>query len=364
MGLGLMRGRKLAYGLALAGVTILVAACGDAGSGSNSASGPASGGAASAAPAATKSTTICAPPKKVGYVDIYASSPIESQMSELAKQMVATLGWDMHFIDAQANFTTMQQAVQSFVNEKVDLIIVASADAAPIRQGLQDAQAAGIPVIEIGGGVAPDPLYTVAYNEDETRLGKELGDHIVKTVPDAKIADLATSLNFSGKAREEGLQQAIAASGGSAQITATQQIDTSNPTNTSKTLTDMLTANPEINAVFAVFDSMAVPAASAIKAKASEAKLYTNFATPSNLELMKSGQLEAVIDVNLPLTPVVAFDQFINHTKSGAAFDPDAIEKAGGLGYNVVTAANPTPTFNSTDTLAPFLAKWAKDYPC
>ena len=359
-------GRRLACGLALAGVTVLVAACSDAGSGSApaSAAAGASGAATSAAPAATKSTTICAPPKKVGYVDIYASSPIESQMSDVTKQMIATLGWDMHFIDAQANFTTMQQAVQSFVNEKVDLIIVASADAAPIRQGLQDAQTAGIPVIEIGGGVAVDPLYTAAYNEDETRLGKELGDHIVKTVPGAKIADLATSLNYSGKAREEGLQQALAASGGSAQITATQQIDTSNPTNTSKTLTDMLTANPDINAVFAVFDSMAVPAASAIKAKGSEAKLYTNFATPSNLELMKSGQLEAVIDVNLPLTPIVAIDQFINHTKSAAAFDPDAIEKAGGLGYTVVTAANPTATFNSTETLAPFLEKWAKDYPC
>jgi ribose transport system substrate-binding protein len=307
---------------------------------------------------------VCVDKKTVGYVDIFAASPIETSMKELSDAAVKSLGWDMKFVDAAGDFTKMQQAIQSFVTQKVDFIIVASADAAPIRQGLQAAKNANIPVVEIGGGnLDPEKLFSATYNEDEKTLGKMLAEHIVKSVPNAQIADLATTLNYSGKARGEGLKEAVDESGGKAEIAASQQVDSSNVVpSTTKTLTDMLTAHPDINAVYATFDSMATPAANAVRTKNSKAKVYTTFATPSNLELMSKGQMGAVIDANLAVTPAVAFDQFLNVAENGGEFDPNAIEKAGGLGYRIVT--DPKQTYDVNETFKPFLEKWSQDYAC
>jgi ribose transport system substrate-binding protein len=307
---------------------------------------------------------VCVDKKTVGYVDVFAASPIETSMKELSDAAVESLGWEMNFVDAAGDFTKMQQAIQSFVTQKVDFIIVASADAAPIRQGLEAAKEANIPVVQIGGGnLDPQNLFTATYNEDEKTLGKMLAEHIAESVPDAQIADLATTLNYSGKARGDGLKEAVEESGGKAEIAASQQVDSSNVVpSTTKTLTDMLTAHPDINAVYATFDSMATPAANAVRTKGSDAKVYTTFATPSNLELMKKGQMGAVIDANLAITPAVAFDQFLNVSENGGEFDPDAIEKAGGLGYRIVT--DPTQVYDVNETFKPFLEKWSKEYPC
>lgn len=355
-----MNVRRLTSAIALTAMLAVVVGCGsgDDGGGAGSGSGtPQNNVAASTG-------KVCVDKKTVGYVDIFAASPIETAMKELSDAAVKSVGWDMKFVDAAGDFTKMQQAIQSFVNQKVDYIIVASADAAPIRQGLQAAKAANIPVVEIGGGnLDPQNLFTATYNEDEKQLGKMLAEHIVETVPDAKIADLATTLNHSGQARGEGLKEAVDGSGGSAEIAASQQVDSANVVpSTTKTLTDMLTANPDINAIYATFDSMATAAANAARTKGSDAKVYTTFATPPNLEMIEKGQLAAVIDANLAITPAVAFDQFLNHAQNGAEFDPDAVEKAGGLGYRIVTS--PDQTYDVNETFAPFLEKWAKAYPC
>jgi ABC-type sugar transport system substrate-binding protein len=335
-----------------AALALTTAACGSSDGESDTAAGT---------PAASSSGGGCGEAKTVGYVDIFLASPIETAMNQVAEAAADHLGWELKTIDSAGDFTKMQQAVQSLVNEKVDLIIVASADAAPIRQSLQAAKDADIPTIEIGGGnLDPQELFTVRYNEDEKELGKLLGEYLVENVPDAKIANLATTLNHSGEARNEGLLEAVKESGGKAEIVATQQIDGANTvTSTTNSLTGMLTAEPGINAVFAVFDSMATAAASVLRSTNTEAALVTTFATPENQKLLDAGQLDAVVDANLPLTAAVAFDQFLTSVRTGDDMDPNAIEKAGGLGYRIVTDSK--TSYKPTEVLAPFLTKWTQD---
>ena len=280
-------------------------------------------------------------------------------MAELAANK---LGWTYHFVDAAGDPNKMEQAVQSFVTQHVDLIVDVSVDAAPIRVGLQAAKSAHIPVFEVNSGNQPSPLLT-AYAENETKMGKILADYIVKTVPNPQIGDLSTNLSYAGVLRENAVKASVAASGGKAKIAADQQVDLTNPVvNTTKTLTDELTGHPSINAVYAVYDNMAVAAASAIRAKQSKAKLYTYFTSASNLNLMRNHQIAAVADANLPFGVVVGMDQFLKYIKSQTPFDPNALQKAGGLTYRVVSS--PSEVFTNQGTLAPYLTKWAKEYPC
>lgn len=341
---------KALSGAALFALVVPLAACSSSSSDAKS-------------PAASADAGICVDEKTVGYVDIYNASPIEKVMSDVANRITDTLGWDLKLIDGAGDFAKMQAGLQNLVAQKVDLILVASSDAAPLREGLQAAKNADIPVIEIGGGTTPSDLFTAQYAEDEVTLGATVAQHIVDNIPDAKIADLATSLNYSGTAREEGFQQVVSDADGAVEVVANQQVDGADTVgSTSKILTDMLTAHPEINTVFAVFDSMAASAAAVLRQKGSDAELFTTFTTPANLDLMDKGQLAGVVDANLALTPMVAIDQFLAYSTNGTAFDPEAIEAAGGLEYRMVTSTD--QTFDADETLAPFLEKWKTEYAC
>jgi len=343
---------------------VAIAACGSSSSSSSSAAGASSSSSSAAGTSSVAATgaKVCVPKKTIGIVDLIAESPIDNKSDQMAELAATKLGWTYHFVDAAGDPAKMQQAVQSFVTQHVDLIIDVSIDAAPIRVGLQAAQAAHIPVFEVNSGNQASPLLT-AYAENETTMGKILADYIVKNVPNAQIGDLSTNLSYAGILRENAVKAAVVASGGKAKIAADQQVDLTNPVvNTNKTLTDELTGHPGINAVYAVYDNMAVAAASAIRAKQSKAKLFTYFTSASNLNLMRNHQIAAVADANLPFGVVVGLDQYLKHIKTGAAFDPNALQTAGGLTYRVVTS--PQQVFTNEGTLAPYMAKWAKEYPC
>lgn len=360
--------RKTLIGAATVGAALALGACGSSKSTTTSSSGgssssSASTSSASSAPASTSGTKICVAKKTVGIVDLIAESPIDLKTDQEAELASKDLGWKYNFVDAGGDVNKAETAVQSFVNDHVNLIIDTSVDSAPIRVGLQAAKAAGIPVVELAAGNAPSPLFTAMYNENETTMGKILAQYIVKTVPNARIGDLSTNLNYAGVLRENAIKAVVSASGGKAKIVQDQQVDLTNPVvNTEKTLGDELTAAPDINAVYAVFDNMAAAAASTIHQKGSKAKLYTYFTSPSNLQLMKQGEIAALADANLPFGAVVAFDQFLKHIKTGAAFDPNALQKAGGLTYRIATS--PNQVFTNTATIAPYLKKWAAEYPC
>ncbi|KQW42644.1 hypothetical protein ASC77_23575 [Nocardioides sp. Root1257] len=345
---------KALSGAAVAALVLPLAAC------SSSDSGAQSGTDTTAS--ASVDSSICVDKKTVGYVDIYNASPIEKVMSDAANQITDTLGWDLKLVDGAGDFAKMQTGIQNLISQKVDLILLASSDAAPLREGLQAAKEANIPVIEIGGGTTASDLFAAQYAEDEVELGRTMGQYIVDNYDGAKIADLATSLNYSGTAREKGFQEAVSDSDGAVEVVANQQVDSADPNSASKIMTDMLTANPQIDAVWATFDSMAASAAASIRQKGSDAKLFTTFATPSNLEMIDKGELTGVVDSNLALTPIVALDQFLAYTTNDTPFDPNAIEAAGGLGYRVVTTAD--KSFDTTETLAPFLENWKTEYAC
>ena len=312
---------------------------------------------------------VCTPKMKVGVVDLIAQSPIDFKTSMMAVATGKKLGWDVQFVDAAGDPAKAQIAIQSFVTQKYDLIINTSVDAAPIRSALQAAKAANIPVFETAAGNKASDLFAGMYNEDETTMGKILMDYIVKTVPNAKVSNLTTRLNYAGLLRDNAIRKVVAATGGKAQIAASTEVDLTNAVvNTTKIVTDHLTAHPDINAVYAVFDNMAAAAINAVRAKGSTAGVYSYFSTAANLKFLRSKSLlKAVADANLPLGAVVAFDQFLNWKINKVAIDRDALKKMGGMTYKIVDQANVPATgevFSNNGTLAPFWAKWQKAYHC
>ena len=312
---------------------------------------------------------VCTPKMKVGVVDLIAQSPIDFKTSMMAVATAKKLGWDVQFVDAAGDPAKAQVAIQSFVTQKYDLIINTSVDAAPIRSALQAAKAANIPVFETAAGNKSSDLFAGMYNEDETTMGRILMEYIVKTVPNAKVSNLTTRLNYAGLLRDNAIRKVVAATGGKAEIVASTEVDLTNAVvNTTKIVTDHITAHPDVNAVYAVFDNMAAAAINAVRAKGSTAGVYSYFSTAANLKFLRSKSLlKAVADANLPLGAVVAFDQFLKWKINKTPIDRNALKKLGGMTYKIVDQANVPATgevFSNVRTLAPFWAKWQKAYPC
>jgi ABC-type sugar transport system substrate-binding protein len=277
------------------------------------------------------------------------------------------LGWDIKVVDAGGDPGKAAAATQAFVNEGVDAIVLTSVDANLVRKQLVRAKEKNIPVIHTTSGTAPSDLWSAVYAEDETKMSSMLTQHIIDTVPSAKILDLKTTLNLAGSLRAKAVIDTVDASGGKAKIVGSSDVDLSNPAvNTQKDLTDLLTAHPEANAVHAVFDNMAQAAVTTVKLKRSKAKVFSYFTTENNVKNLRDGGLAAVMDNDLAKTGAVAFDQLVNYFEKKTPIDPKAMDKTP-VEYRIIDKAGieelGDDPFPIDKTLQPFLDKWAQDYP-
>lgn len=313
---------------------------------------------------------ISVQPRKIGVVDLIRQSPIDDKTDTLIEQAGKELGWDVQVQDAAGDPAKVASAADAFVNQGVDALILVSVDANLVRKQLQRARQAGIPTIHTTSGTQESDLWDAAYSEDETRMATELVQHIVETVPDTKLIDLKTTLNHAGSERADAVVQTIADSPG-AEIVGDSDVDLTNPAvNTQKDLTALLQANPDANAVHAVFDNMAQAAANTVKTQRSDAKVYSYFTTENNIELLKNGGLAAVMDNDLAKAGAVAIDELLGYFEKDDPIDPDAMDKPdNSLTYRVITKEDieeiggDGDPFPISESLDPFLQKWAEEYP-
>lgn len=325
------------------------------------------GGDTGAAQTQAETPEINVEPRTIGIVNLIRQSPAEDKIDRFYESAADALGWEVDIVDGGADPRKIARATQNFINQGVDAIITTSTEAAIMRPQLQRAQERNIPWISTNGGVEESDLFTAQYQEDEYQMGRQLADHIEETVDDPNIANLKTSIAISAVLRDNAFHDVFEDN----QFAAEQEVDLTNPVvNTERTLNDILTANPDVNVVHAVYDNMSQAAVTTIERARSDAKLYNYFTTETNVENLRSETpLQAVSDVNLPHTGGVAFDELLDFFENDDPIEPDALEN-NPLTYEVVSRDNIEDLLGDKDTLfpneeilRPFVEKWAEDYP-
>jgi ribose transport system substrate-binding protein len=367
--------QKAAVGAVVGVLALIGAGCGSSSSSNSSSPSTSSSASSSASSAGASSSTggsgIKVKPETIGMLDIVRSSPISAVSEDAIQQAAKALGWKVIAVDAKGDPNISAQAIQNFVNQKVNGIITLTVEASTIRAGLIQAKQAGIPTCQSLGQTTPSPLWSAQYEENESKLATTLAQYVVKTVPNAKIADLKQSLNLVGHLREGAVQSTFHGVS-SAKIVATTEPSLGDPGTAQKAVADVLNANPSVNVVYATMDAWGDPANAAIRAAHSGAKVYSFYSSPSNVaNLTKNTPYQAVVDDNIQKTALVCLDQILQHLQKGVAMDPDALQKAGGLTYNIVDRQNVNQLvkpgapdqFTNDSQVAPFLAKWHKEFP-
>ncbi|NIL91579.1 hypothetical protein RhoFasSB10_03926 [Rhodococcus fascians] len=248
---------------------------------------------------------------------------IQKWLDQAAKD--AGLDWTFIAVDAQGAQAQAQTAMSSFITRKVDAIIVVVVPAIFINAQLEQARAAGIPVVGNLMFAEFDPNIAVDYgpllDHDALLLAhymmadqkRRRGNAPIKVgILDAPVSDALVP----GRTVFEtliGLDDQFEIVARDFAVSGTDTVADS-----TRRAKGMIQANSDINAIFCNYPPTSVPAASGIdQAGKKDVQVYGRIAQSAGVEAVRSGQspLVATSWVDWPYQSYVIIDQVLTVMK-------------------------------------------------
>ncbi|MSS84652.1 ABC transporter substrate-binding protein [Actinomycetaceae bacterium WB03_NA08] len=218
---------------------------------------PASGTAESGATEKAGSGEI----KKVGMTLQDVSNPFFAAMQNGMEEESKAKGFEINIQDGRQDVGTQSDQIDTFIQQGVDLILVTPVDTDGIGAAVGRAQAAGIPVVAVDAAAKGADAEVTTDNVMAGRLACEalvdkLGGKgnilIVDGTPQTAVQD-----------RVKGCEEVLA-DNPEVKVLA-KQSGTNDRASALQVTTDMLTANPDVNGIFAINDPSALGADLAVQ---------------------------------------------------------------------------------------------------
>ena len=335
------------------------------------------GGLEAAAAAGEK---VEVPKLTVGFVNILGAIESAQRAERTFTEAATQLGWEMNVCDAQGDPTKMARCGDTLLDQNVDVLVVLGIEPSLIKAQLNKAKSQNVPVVQFSGQVADDPLFAGSYYGDEAAVGQVLTDYLMEklnalpedTVPIA-VDDYPAEWS---SARTDTLRAAVAEQS-KVKIAVESTTDATNLVEgTRKTVTDEITANPDLKAFWFGFDTAGQAGAQAILAKfpgktfPEKPMVVTFHADLGTIELMRAGAIEAVADTDYASAGWVAVDQIAEFFARKTPFASEPRPEYPGVGdtydYVIVEATNLPPEGEyrvpENDYQTFFKTKWSNEF--
>ena len=202
----------------------------------------------------------------IGFAQCVMDHPYRLDMVDRAQKWCDENGVKMVMMDGEGEPSKEVSNIESLIAQKVDAIVISSHGGIAISPALQQAADAGIPVALIDGGKPFDDwTYLTWMSTDDWQLGTMAAEKIVEDIGgEGKIIQLeGTSGSSCTTGRKGGAEEVFAANPG-IEIVADQDCNWLR-NNAIDTVTNALQANPDVKAVYAHNDEMALGAIEAIE---------------------------------------------------------------------------------------------------
>lgn len=279
-----MGGRKIAVWLILAVATIALAAgCGGE---QSSEQGGGTGGPAEA----RKDVRIAVVTHGV------ASDPYWSVAKNGVDQAAEDMGVEVEYNAPQTfDMVKMGQLIDAAVASEPDGLVVTIPDPDALRDPIQKAIDAGIPVIVFNAGAeAGEELGALTYVGllDEFAAGKTAGQRMAQEGVDNAFCINQEVGNAALDARCDGFEAGL---GGTSEVLA---VDPTNPTDAQAKIETAVKGNPDINGLFATGNTSATPALAALRdtGNLEKVKLANMDFNPEVLEAIRDGDILFALD--------------------------------------------------------------------
>jgi galactofuranose transport system substrate-binding protein len=321
--------RLLSFVTMLVLLATLLAACGSApGTGSGN-----TGGQATAAPAAGGSAATAAPaaggdaaggglpkltkkPTKVGFSQVESNNPWRLAQTASMQDEAKKRGYELVYTDAAGSEAKQIADVDSMIAQKVDAIFLAPRSEKPLAQAVLKAKAAGIPVILLDRNVdqtiaQPGRDFVTFIGSDFVEEGKRAAEWLIKASGgNAKIIELEGTVGSTpANDRKSGFDDRIKSEAGM-QILASQSGDFARDKGR-QVMETLLQAHPDVTAVYAHNDEMAIGAIAALEAAGKvpgkDVLIVSIDGTKDAAQAIVDGKLGATVECNPKFGPK-AFD--------------------------------------------------------
>lgn len=244
------------------------------------------GGGATEEPAAEEGATI-------GLVVSTLNNPFFVDLRDGAQAKADELGATLVVLDSQDDSATEMSNVEDLITQGVDLIMINPTDSDAVGNAVTAANEAGIPVITLDRSANSGEV--VAHiASDNVAGGKMAGEFMVEQLGGkGKVVELEGIPGASAaRDRGEGFNAAIAGSGLEVVAKQTANFDRAEGLSV---MENILQAQPEINAVFAHNDEMALGALEAIKASGRDIMVIGFDATDDAVKAVQAGEMAATV---------------------------------------------------------------------
>jgi ribose transport system substrate-binding protein len=221
------------------------------------------------------------------------NNPFFVTLKDGAEAKAKELGYRMVVLDSQNDPTKELANVEDLTVRKVSAILVNPTDSAAVGNAIMLANKAGIPVLTLDRGANMGDV-KAHIASDNVAGGKMAGDFIASKL--GKNIDVIQLEGIAGTSaardRGEGFAQAVKANG--FKVLASQPADFDR-TKGLNVMENLLAAHPDVKAVFAQNDEMALGAMRATQAAGKQVLIVGFDGTDDGKAAVKSGKLGATV---------------------------------------------------------------------
>ncbi|PKH23510.1 ribose ABC transporter substrate-binding protein RbsB [Enterobacterales bacterium CwR94] len=222
------------------------------------------------------------------------NNPFFVSLKEGAQKEADKLGYNLVVLDSQNNPAKELANVQDLTVRGTKLVLINPTDSDAVGNAVKLANQANIPVITLDRVASAGTV--VSHVASDNRFGgKMAGDFIARKVGEnAKVIELQGIAGTSAaRERGEGFQQAVTAH--KIQVLASQPADFDR-TKGLNVMQNLLTAHPDVQAVFAQNDEMALGALRALQTAGKSDVIVVGFdGTDDGVKAVEGGKLAATV---------------------------------------------------------------------
>lgn len=313
---------------------------------------------------------------KVGYLDIIGGIESADRAHNSLRVAFKLLGTKWIYCDGQGTPSKWVTCGNSLLAQGIDVLALTGIDPSTIPSVVIAAKAKNVPIIDFGGTVGPG--YAAQFAPNEAKNGQILAAYLKAKLASQPGVSSIVSIDYPApwaQTRTAQMKAMVAANSDKLKISLDATTD---PTNliagTQKIVSDALTADPNVKAIWVSFDTAGQAAGQVVAGKYAgktfpdKPLVVTFHADPSSQVLMRTGGIDAVVDNNYDATAWELADATAQRFARKKAFPPYGTSfKYPGIGdplaYEIVTKGNLPPVGKyyvapPADVVTYFTTKW------
>ncbi len=265
-----------------------------------------------------------------------------TQMNEGAQKAADAAGAKLVIFNANNDPAAQNNAIETYMQQKVNGLIVVAIDTNGIMPAVIAAAGAGIPVVAIDAVLPADGPQKAQIGVDNEGAGRMIGEHFLKVMKDsmggkAKLGIVGALNSTIQNIRQKGFEDVVKADGN---VTMAGVVDGRNvQDNALAAAENLITANPDLTAIYATGEPALLGAVAAIESqgKQGQVRLVGWDLTASAIKGIDGGYVVGVIQQDPAGMGAAGVDALMKIHGGGT------VEKSVAVPVTIVTKDNVEP---------------------